>query len=347
MSDHISENEDKVEQREASPVQEVSEPGFYVEVPGDPAEYESAEKLVQVITEMMQGKREPVKKKSCASFVKSVYDNGLLKHGFHRLKGPHLYYVRCVGDEIVHVIAIREERAYRTSYQGVYHIGFTVSFGAATVYRKKVTLDEPVRDNQFWLNNLDAISYMENYCSPYDRQARKMIPFRYEYAGADETALTAVVQRSLEMVEQYALPVLDRITDLDACMEYFFKYHPILLAIFEASDRYIDTQNKFNEGLLPTMLYGKERMAEYRDASEKVEEDVNADELYRINAGLCGFTLEQHEQNVAERKENLEEELKRFEILATDPAWKEKVRRELALRKQSNIALLRKLGVEI
>lgn len=36
-----------------------------------------------------------------------------------------------------------------------------------------------------------------------------------------------------------------------------------------------------------------------------------------------------------------------FGILATDPAWKEKVRRELALRKQSNIALLRKLGVEI
>lgn len=75
--------------------------------------------------------------KSFKTAFKSVYEKGLMKYCFRKVKGDQLYYARCIGDEIVHVITFWEEFSYNQSHIGIFNKAFTVLFGAATVYRKK------------------------------------------------------------------------------------------------------------------------------------------------------------------------------------------------------------------
>lgn len=288
--------------------------------------------------------------KSFAVAFKSVYEKGLMKYGFKKIKGSRLYYVRCVGDEIVHVIAVQDAFTPKQDSTGIFHKAFWIVFGVATVYRKEIQLNVLPKDNQLWLNKLSDICYTEHYCSKYDRKAcDEIIPRLFEYHGADEDAMMEVIRKSFELTEKYALPVLDHITTLEECLKHFFKYNPIAISIKDASDRYIQGEvgGKYNEGLVCTLVYESDRIKEYENAWIKVYQEANEDELYYMNAGMSGITIEEHSKNETECEKKRKDKLILFDMLANTPECQEKIRRELEQRKSNNIEILRNCGLEL
>ena len=288
--------------------------------------------------------------KSFSTAFKSVYEKGLMKYGFKKVKGKRPYYVRCIGNEIVHVISYKDMFTYNQNIPGVFNKAFIVIFGVATVYRKKIAFDALPKDNTEWLSDLSDICFKENYYPAHDRRAyEKMIPIQFEYSGADEDAMMAEITRSFSLTEKYAIPVLDKVTTLEECMRHFFKYNYFILVIPEVTEAYVrgSAAGDDNEGLLSTRIYGKDRYDEYENAWKKVFKEADDNELYLINAGMSGFTMEDHRMNVIRRQKDLEEMLNEFDILQNIPEWQEKIRRELEQRKNNNIEILRECGFEI
>lgn len=287
--------------------------------------------------------------KSFQAAFRSVYEKGLMQYGFRKVKGKYPYYARCIGDEIVHVITFREECSYKQSRPGVFDRQFAVLFGVATVYRRKMAFDEQPKWSQEWLNELSDICYKENYYPDYDERAyEEMIPFRFTYIGNDEDSMMEEIRKSYELTEKYAVPVLDGIKTLEDCMNYYFKYRPSLLWIIEVSDEYVQgwSGGAYNEGLLATVIYGKERFEEYKIAITREFKKYDDDELYRINAGLSGLTMEEYEKNKKEGMEKLDKKLCEFSEL-TNPEWQEKIREELEARKKNNTDILRQGGFDV
>lgn len=281
--------------------------------------------------------------KSFKAEFKAVYEKGLMQYGFRKVKGPNLYFARCIGNEIVHLITFREE------ISSLNQKGFSVLFGVATVYRKKIAFDVSPRFCSDWLSNISTICYTENFCSKFDLKARnEMIPHWFEWDKLYEETMMEAIGKSFELTEKYAIPILDKITTLEDCVRHLFRYHPILLWI-KASDDYIKSLwcEEHNEGLLSIRVFGKDRFKEYEEILLKLSKEESDDELYSINAGLCGLTMEQYRKDVIEREEWDQKILNTFQIMANDPEWQEKINMELELRKNNNTELLRKYGLDI
>ena len=95
---------------------------------------------------------------------------------------------------------------------------------------------------------------------------------------------------------------------------------------------------------MSTRIYGREA---FENGWQRVFEEVDAEELYRMNAGLNKLTIEQHRENVMEHQKDLKEMLNIFDVLQNTPEWQEKIRRELEQRKNNNIEILRECGFDI
>lgn len=281
--------------------------------------------------------------KSFKAAFKSVYEKGLMQYGFRKVKGTQPYYVRCIGDEIVHVITFREEFTFHQSHIGVFDKAFVILFGVATVYRGQLMFHEPSKASTEWLSELSTICYKGNYYPVHDRKAyEEMILFRFEYDGTHEEAMMDEIKKSFELTEKYAIPVLDNIKTLEDCIKHFFQYKQSLLRLPEASDAYVwgRVGSPSNEGLLATVIY-KDRFEEYENIKLRILEEFNNDELYRINAGICGHTMEQYESNKIERMEDYKEALNIFKELIK-PEWQDKIRKELEKRRINNLEILKK-----
>ena len=271
-------------------------------------------------------------------FVK-YYKEKLEPYGFKKVKGRQPYFVRVVNDEILHIISFRNEFTIKQ-----YCKAFAVQFGVATLYRKEIALGESTKYTGEWLTELSIIPDEEKDFEEY----KGLIPFRFEYVEGDEDDMHDKIVQSFEYTEIMAISMLNNIINLEECVKYFFKYKPGLMRV-DADDRYIIKwmAGRHNEGLLTTMVYGKERYREYIRIREILFEEGCRRELERIHNGKSGLTLEEYKLYEIDRREGMQRLIKAFEILVSEPEWKAKVSNELELRKKNNIELLKNYGIEI
>ena len=269
-------------------------------------------------------------------FVK-YYKEKLEPLGFKKVKGRQPFFVRVVNDEILHIISFYGEKDLNCQ-------AFMVSFGVATVYRKEIKLGESTRYTGEWLSELWHVPHKEESFAEYEG----VIPYRFKYVAGDEGAMQDKIVQSFEYTEKMAIPILDDIITLEACVKHFFKYKPGLMRI-DADDRYVINWlgGSHNEGLLATMIYGKERFEEYVKIRENLFEEYSKLELEWIHNGQSGLTLEEHRLGEIDRRGQMQKMINAFEILVSEPEWKAKVSNELELRKKNNIELLKQYGIEI
>ena len=76
------------------------------------------------------------------TIFKQVFGEALKSRGFVKVKGRQPYLVRVVGNEILHVVAFRNEWCPEPGYKD-----FSIRGGVATVYRKSIDFSCGVRDN--------------------------------------------------------------------------------------------------------------------------------------------------------------------------------------------------------
>ncbi len=271
------------------------------------------------------------------TMFKKIYGEALAPYGFKKIKGKQPYFVRFVKEEILHIITYREEFSYKSN-----HKAFVILFGVATIYRKEIALEESIEFSSDWLDELFIIPSKEEKFASYN----DVIPFRFEYELSEERLMCNEIKKAFELTEKFALSILNEIDSLEKCVTYFYKYKPGLMRLY-ADDRYVLRYfgGRHNEGLLCTLVYGKERCNEYKNILiEKLEEE-NKRELEYINNGRSGLTLEEYRNVVNEKKEQIEEFISSFNALVGDINWKQKVDNELCLRKENNIAILKKCEI--
>jgi hypothetical protein len=120
--------------------------------------------------------------------------------------------------------------------------------GVATVYRHSINLTLSPKHNSNWLrgnywiySHSNPIDYDDDFCNSI---------YRFSYRKDNDESMMEGVKYALEVTKNIMLPILDKITSLEACIEY---QDVIGMKIYLYDDENFgnDIRNNFyNEGLL-------------------------------------------------------------------------------------------------
>ncbi len=269
------------------------------------------------------------------AFVK-IYGELLAPYGYKKIKGRRPYFVRVVGDEIVHIISYEVRPTRASGYKE-----YMIDGGIATVYRYQIDLDNAPRDNSQWLrDNLSLYRKSDPFGEKPDRFDEL---YTFSYKADDEEAMLSSVRHSFEITEEIMLPIFNRVVDLKTCMDYFNMYSPSLLFLYREED-FEGKYNKYNEGLLNLKLYSIE---EYIKNKENQRKEFKEKMLHDIKNGKSGLTIEALEEMVQESGEGILEQVETFKKYMNDLETNKRAMQELERRKKSNIEILRAYGLDI
>ena len=273
-----------------------------------------------------------------AAFIQ-VFGEGLVPHGFVKLKGSNRpFFIRLIGNEIIHVITCVPRPAVTSVLNSKQ---FDVLCGVATVYRNKIDLKTDIKRNLNWFK---SNSWLYMYENPFDFDRDYWLSIRhFVYLRDNDESLLNEMQHCLEITEQIMLPVLDKVTTLTSCIEYFYKFDNSLLNIYPDDEDFGLRHNdgEHNESFL---LINSEN---YADIIEKNIERYNAIYKHNVELNKPGYTQEEYEkrcQRIAETKQRhispIEKILKTSELYA-------KFTDELKRRKAENTETLRSYGLKL
>ena len=167
------------------------------------------------------------KKLTLIAAFKQVFGEALEPLGFVKAKTKYPYYVRVIGDEIVQVVAVKEE----------FGSTFDIVSGIATVYRAKIDLSQSVKFNTNWLMTIaNYYSCLKYYDTDYDDYyRRKIMFFNFRFTNNDDKI--NIFNYALEQFKKWVLPMLNKIDSIQKVYEYFSKYF--------SSELHIETPDNF------------------------------------------------------------------------------------------------------
>lgn len=264
------------------------------------------------------------------TIFKKVFGEALKSRGFVKVKGRQSYFVRVVGNEILHVVAFKNEWCGEPGYKQ-----FSIYGGVATVYRKAIDLSCGVRDNVGWLCLLRDY-YTKSNPADCDDYWKELTFFRYQID--DEKCLYRKMEHALKETERIMLPVLDRVSDLDACIEFLRVFHSTSLNVPEYDEEYGFGYKDDNESLLYIQTDNHD------DLVEKYNEML-AVIAKAIENGKPGYRPYEIEKKAYE--EWRVRTVTRRDNIYNTPALYEKALAELERRKKVNTETLRSYGIDL
>jgi len=258
-----------------------------------------------------------------------VFGEALIPLGFKKIKGRHPYFVRLVGDEIIHVITCMKKPVPTPGCKE-----FTILGGIATVYRQNITLDWSPLENSNWFSEIMNFYINNNSFNINDEVRKSLDSFLF-----DEDIIVNEMKRSLKVTEKHILPLLNDVITLNSCIDFFYKYIPGITYIRSNEKlNYEYPKNTDGEGL----LYIK---TNYRgDFKERIQSYVSNFE-YAYKTGI--FTKETYEKQCKDIKEGYIEQKTRCDKIFNNPELYSRCMAELDRRKAANIETLRSYGLDI
>lgn len=162
---------------------------------------------------MMHFKKAGEKKLTLNSAFKQVFGEALEPLGFAKAKSKYPYYVRVIGNEIVQVVAVKEE----------FENTFDIVSGIATVYRAKIDLSQSVKYNTNWLMTIaNYYSCLKYYDTDYDDDyRRRMMFFNFNLPTNDDKI--NIFNYALEQFKMWVLPTFNKINSVKIAYENFQK----------------------------------------------------------------------------------------------------------------------------
>lgn len=243
-----------------------------------------------------------------------IFGSFLKDKGFIKAKNKHPYFIRCINNEIFHIITCSNESAY--NMMGIEQNSFNIYGAVATLYRKEISLTNDVI-NQKWFNSIFDF-YVKTTGNKQDIQiCDKLYTFMYT-----PNTLITKMRNSLEFSKQYIFPIFDKVIDLVSALEYFLQYDSIAIGV-KNNDSFCN--NTFcQEGLLLFKNFDIERFNIFFES--------------RKNSNL--------EQKEEIEKWQIDIISDRDNILFNPEKYK-KMLCELEMRKEMNISKLRAYGIKI
>jgi len=266
---------------------------------------------------------------------KEVFGEALEPLGFVKIKGRHPYFVRLIGDEILHVVTYTTRPTRDEGYKE-----FAVYGGVATVYRQHINLDISPCNNTNWFKSNLGFYKKE---TPLISDRKYSFDDLYTFSYNEETLIESV-KHSLRMTEEIMLPILSEVTDLDLCLKHLRKYGGGWLIIYDDDEDFGDNNvhNPYIEGL----LYVK---TNYR--GDFMENVMNQEEYETIDAQLVKHGKRGHQYKYDKYYERAQKgalhERARLDKILDNPDKYTKVIAELERRKTENIERLKSYGLKI
>lgn len=159
----------------------------------------------------------PAKKLTINTAFKQIIGKALEPFGFKVIKGRHPYIVRVINNEILHIITFRTKSPDYSEGDKA----FAIMGGIATVYRKKITLDQSPIQNYIWFNYM--FDFYEALTDERDANILGQL-FRSCYYSDKPESLISVMNTGAENVIKYVLPVMGKINDIDSSLDYMRKF---------------------------------------------------------------------------------------------------------------------------
>ena len=280
-------------------------------------------------------KKISVKKPSLKTVVNQVFGEALEPLGFVTLKEKHPYFVRLIGDEVLHVIACAHD-SHDTSKEK----RFIVYAGVATLYRQSIYFKKSPRDINDWLSEIRSLYGRLNLTNWGDEFFKSIRNFSYE-----DEIIVAEAKRALEITERIILPILNEVVSLDSCIEFFYKYKCRLLDIWcDEKYGYFSPYRDHNEGLL--LIKTKNRDDGIKRMNEMLAGSSRPMKEGKIKLSQ-EFIKKQYERTCENyNKWRIEQIALRDNILDTPELYAE-ILTGLERRKATNIETLRSYGLNI
>lgn len=255
------------------------------------------------------------KKLTLNAAFKQVFGETLEPLGFKKIKGRQPYFVRLIGDEIIHVITYRNESERAHGYKA-----FNILGGVATVYRQEINLTISPMDNLGWLNTISDFYTIPN--SQFDMIFRRIIN-KFQYKADGET-LIDVLSYAADLTKKIILPIFDKVKDINDCINYFNQFR-LPMHLFDEKEEFGEQYADFyDEGF----LYIKTN--DINGIRKKIEERKELI-LYNIERGTFGYT---------------DVDLKKTDEMDAKP-YIDKVLAILEQRKTKNIQKIITYGIEV
>ncbi len=272
------------------------------------------------------------------AMFKKIYGEALAPYGFKKIKGKQPYFVRVIGDEIVHVITYMTRPREREGYKQYMILG-----GVATVYRNNLCLDETPRENSVWL--LDNSDIARRDGTIMDMKEKHEEWYKFSYKEGDDADLYNSLIYSVDIMEKLMLPVLNEVIDIKTGVDYFQNYNPSILGIYDDENfgrRYGNSD--FNEGYLDLKVHSVET---YREKKRMSFERERKNDLRLIECGGWGITKDEYEMRKQESWQRIEGKITVFEKLYNDKKEYIRIMEELERRKEVNVQRLRDYGFDL
>lgn len=300
-----------------------------------------------------------------AAFIK-VFGEGLEPLGFRRLKkvkSKQPYFVRVVGGEILHIISYRTITSQKLGHKCVEVLG-----GAATLYRRN--LDFTMRPED-WLTlpihlfrafpDIEVEPAVMESAVQYDCDLwgtdKDIIVKRETLKGAfsscigdflcradDSEAMICGLENAFNVTKSVILGVLDKVTDLSSCIDYFYKAVQRLggwmgLCSFDefvTSERY-----SYSEGLILIK-------AGYRDdGKERIKNDAAA-MIPSLGRKASEEDIEKFLKEYVERHEKYRaEQVALRNEMQDDPELNKRVMEEMERCRAHNAEMLISCGIPV
>lgn len=264
-----------------------------------------------------------------AAFVK-VFGDGLKPLGFKRLKNlKHKcpYFVRVVNGDILHVVSYRQTTSPKIGYKE-----FEVYCGVMTLYRREISF--PSEPDGILIRTFE-LYHKAVKCGKIDPSVKEP-QINYLCNATDSEEMLRKLERVFNETMEIFLNYIDKITDLEACVEYFKTYMNMSLYPF---DEFITLRHtSWSEALL---------LVKTRDMDDSLKRIKK--EYKDYNFRFLGTRPKQEDIENFLKKKN-EERLWQYEYrleMINNPELNKRVLDEMERCKANNIELLKSYGLDI
>lgn len=269
---------------------------------------------------------------------KQVFGEALEPLGFKLIKSKYPYFVRLIGDEIIHVITCRKVNSNVLINYGKRFYAYEIVGGVATVYRAKIDLNKNPND-LFWLFSNCNI-YTKQH--PYDcdlKYRSEILEFRYN--PEDYEQMKDSLNGALKITEHNLLPLFNTLIELEDCVDYYFNINRSIVGANVESIMDGDKGSECDESL----IYFK--ISDYHKFINRKIEEAVSNINHEIHLRPNSYILQNYDEYIKKVKYTIGGIVVRLDGIANDSTMFEKVKCELQQRKKTNSEILKGYGLNL
>ncbi|MBP1536147.1 MAG: hypothetical protein IK999_18815 [Ruminococcus sp.] len=274
------------------------------------------------------------KKLTLNAAFKQVFGPELEKLGFVLAKSRYTYYVRLINKEILEVISFNQLDSDHATKRV-----FRIEIGVASLYRHILDLSISPKKNQDWLLDNHWICSHKEQIPLDDDYLQKIISFKCDLTDRD--SMLRAFENSLEVTKKIAIPLLDKIHNIDTCIEYL-RGVGIMLKLFDSTDfGNKNPNNDSNEGYLYCITPNYENIIR-----KKLINDLD---IYKkaLDKRLDGYYEDEYHRRVEKIETVVEKRVSQIERIVKNEELYAKLLSELEKRRKNNIERLKSYGVNM